>query len=51
MGPLRLEHRRPRLTFTRQLAVDVRATWAEPDWYQPDYWQVNLELVFDDAPR
>lgn len=44
------EHRRPSLTFTRQFAVDVRATWTEPDWYQPDYWQVNLELVFDDVP-
>lgn len=42
--------RRPSLTFTRQFAVDVRATWPEPDWYQPEYWQVNLELVFDDAP-
>jgi hypothetical protein len=41
---------RPSLTFTRQFAVDVRATWAEPDWYQPDHWQVNLELAFDDAP-
>ncbi len=42
--------RRPTLTFTRQFAVDVRATWPEPDWYQPEYWQVNLELAFDD-PR
>jgi hypothetical protein len=31
------------------MAVDVRVTWAESDWYQPEYWQVNLELVFDDA--
>ena len=50
MGSLQLERRRPSLTFTRQLAVDVRATWTEPDWYQPKYWQVNLMLVFDDAP-
>ena len=42
--------RRPSLTFTRQFAVDVRATWADPDWYQPDHWQVNLELAFDEAP-
>ena len=41
---------RPTLTFTRQFAVDVRTTWTESDWYQPEYWQVNLELVFDDAP-
>jgi hypothetical protein len=42
--------RRPSLTFTRQFAVDIRATWPEPDWYQPEHWQVNLELAFDDAP-
>lgn len=42
--------KRPRLTFTRHMAVDVRATWTESDWYQPEYWQVNLELVFDDGP-
>lgn len=41
---------RPSLTFTRQMAVNVRATWTESDWYQPEYWQVNLELIFDDAP-
>jgi hypothetical protein len=41
---------RPSLTFTRHLAVDVRATWMESDWYQPEYWQVNLELAFDDTP-
>jgi hypothetical protein len=44
------QDRRPSLTFTRQFAVDVRATWPEPGWYQPEYWQVNLELVFDDVP-
>ena len=43
--------RRLSLTFTRQMAVDVRATWTESDWYQPEYWQVNLELLFDDAPE
>lgn len=42
-------NRRPSLTFTRQMAVDARATWAESDWYQPEYWQVNLELIFDDT--
>lgn len=42
--------RRPSLTFTRQMAVNVRATWTESDWYQPEYWQMNLELVFDDVP-
>jgi hypothetical protein len=43
--------RLPSLTFTRQFAVDVRATWTETDWYQPEYWQVALDLVFPDAPR
>ena len=42
--------KRPSLTFTRHFAVDVRATWPESDWYQPEHWQVNLDLVFDDAP-
>jgi hypothetical protein len=42
--------RRPSLTFTRHMAVDVRASWTESDWYQPEYWQLNLELVFDDVP-
>ena len=42
--------RRPSLTFTRQMAVDVRATWTASGWYQPEYWQLDLELVFDDAP-
>jgi hypothetical protein len=41
----------PSLMFTRQMAVDVRATRTESDWYQPEYWQVNLELIFDDAPE
>src|SRR6476661_4955882 len=41
---------RPSLTFTRQMAVNVKATWTESDWYQPEYWQVTLELIFDDAP-
>lgn len=40
----------PSLTFTRQFAVDVRGTWTEQDWYQPEYWQVELDLVFDDEP-
>jgi len=33
------------------MAVDVRATWMETDWYQPEYWQVSLELIFGDAPE
>jgi hypothetical protein len=40
----------PSLAFTRLFAVDVRATWTEPDWYQPEQWEVNLELVFGEAP-
>ncbi|MEU2667211.1 hypothetical protein [Micromonospora sp. NPDC007220] len=40
----------PSLSFTRQLAVDVREAWTETDWYQPEYWQVSLDLVFPDAP-
>jgi hypothetical protein len=40
----------PSLTFTRQFAVDVRASWTETEWYQPEYWQVGLDLVFADAP-
>jgi hypothetical protein len=42
--------RLPSLSFTRQFAVDVRATWTETDWYQPEYWQLSLDLVFPDAP-
>jgi hypothetical protein len=42
--------KRPSLMFTRHMAVDVRETWRESDWYQPEYWQMNLELVFDDVP-
>jgi hypothetical protein len=40
----------PSLSFTRQFAVDVRDTWTETDWYQPEYWQVSLDLVFPDTP-
>ena len=40
----------PRLTFTRQFAVDVRADWTEMEWYQPEYWQVSLDMVFPDQP-
>jgi hypothetical protein len=43
--------RQPSLVFTRQMAVDVRATWTESDWYQPELWQLNLELIFDEAPE
>src|SRR5690242_4914130 len=42
--------RLPSLSFTRQFAMDVRATWTEPNWYQPEYWQVSLDLVFPDSP-
>jgi hypothetical protein len=42
--------RLPSLSFTRQFAVDVRGTWTETDWYQPEYSQVSLHLVFPDAP-
>lgn len=42
--------RLPSLGFTRQFAVDVRDTSAETDWYQPEYWQVSLDLVFPDTP-
>jgi hypothetical protein len=37
------------LSFTRQYAVDVSDTWTETEWYQPEYWQVNLTMVFPDA--
>jgi hypothetical protein len=40
----------PSLSFTRQFAVDVRAEWTETDWYQPEYWQVSLDMVFADQP-
>ncbi|MEV1319968.1 hypothetical protein AB0J14_28255 [Micromonospora arborensis] len=40
----------PSLSFTRQFAVDVRGTWTETDWYQPEIWQVSLDLIFPDAP-
>ncbi len=38
------------LSFTRQLAVIGDTEPGEPDW-QPDYWQVELVLLFDDAPE
>ncbi|GIH05294.1 hypothetical protein Rhe02_33610 [Rhizocola hellebori] len=38
----------PSLSFTRQLAVDVRAQWTDKEWYQPEYWQVSLDMVFPD---
>jgi hypothetical protein len=40
----------PSLSFTRRFAVDVRAEWVEADWYQPEYWQVDLVMVFPDHP-
>ena len=42
--------RLPSLSFTRQFAVDVRDASTEPDWYQPEFWQVSLDMVFPDAP-
>jgi hypothetical protein len=41
-------HRRPSLTFARQLAVVVESC-DHPD-RQPELWQVNLEMLFDDSP-
>ncbi|MEU4623454.1 hypothetical protein AB0G04_26210 [Actinoplanes sp. NPDC023801] len=43
--------RLPGLCFTRQFAVDVREEWAGKDWYQPEIWQVNLDMVFADTPE
>ncbi|KHD75764.1 hypothetical protein [Actinoplanes utahensis] len=44
--------RLPSLAFTRQFAVDVRDAWDAPhDWYQPEIWQVDLEMVFADTPE
>ncbi|GAA4606451.1 hypothetical protein BJY16_005838 [Actinoplanes octamycinicus] len=44
--------RLPSVAFTRQFAVDVRDAWTAPeDWYQPELWQVNLEMVFPDTPE
>ncbi|MBW6436858.1 hypothetical protein KZ829_24240 [Actinoplanes hulinensis] len=43
--------RLPSLTFTRQFTVDVRDTWIDKDRYQPEIWQVNLDMVFPDTPR
>jgi hypothetical protein len=43
--------RLPSLAFTREFAVDVRDTWAEQEWYQPEIWQVTLDMVFLDTPR
>ncbi|BEL06484.1 hypothetical protein Q0Z83_046750 [Actinoplanes sichuanensis] len=42
----------PSVTFTREFAVDVRDTWtADEAWYQPEIWQVNLDMVFPDTPE
>ncbi|MEU4428752.1 hypothetical protein AB0F81_49770 [Actinoplanes sp. NPDC024001] len=43
--------RLPGLSFTRQFAVDVRDAWAGKDWYQPEIWQVSLDMVFPDTPE
>lgn len=45
------DSKQPSLTFTRQMAVDVRAGWTESDWYQPEYWQLNLALYFAEGPE
>ena len=39
------------MTFTRQFAVDVRDAWAGADRYQPEVWQVSLDMVFPDTPE
>jgi hypothetical protein len=41
----------PSLAFTRQFAVEVRDAWAGKDGYQPEIWQVNLDMVFLDTPE
>lgn len=41
--------RLPSVAFTRQFAVGVRDVWAGKDWYQPEIWQVTLEMVFSDT--
>jgi len=40
----------PSLSFGRQFAVDVHAVWTETEWYQPEYWQVRLDMVFPHRP-
>lgn len=40
----------PSLSFHRYLAVDVSADWTETEWYQPEYWQVGLDMVFAESP-
>lgn len=40
----------PSLSFSRQLAVGVRAVWTETEWYQPEYWRVSLDMFFPDHP-
>lgn len=39
------------ISFTRQLAVPCDDTDPGDPHEQPDYWQVDLALVFDDAPE
>jgi hypothetical protein len=43
-------HKLPSLNFTRQFAVDARTFWTGTAWYQPEYWQLGLDLVFPDVP-
>jgi hypothetical protein len=40
---------RQSLTFTRQLAVAGKDDDKADEHWQPEYWQVNLELVYDDT--
>jgi hypothetical protein len=40
----------PGLNLTRQLAVDTRAAGGDDTWYQPEYWQVSIDLTFADGP-
>ncbi|MEU6204464.1 hypothetical protein ABZ814_12860 [Micromonospora musae] len=41
---------RPILAFTRQLAVVDVGDRADPHW-QPELWQLDFEMTFDDGPR
>ena len=41
--------KRPSLSFTRQLAITDGSDPDDPD-RQPEYWQVDLQMSFDDEP-
>ncbi|NUR74175.1 MAG: hypothetical protein HOU81_25480 [Hamadaea sp.] len=40
----------PSLSFERYMAVDVPADWTETEWYQPEYWRLDLDMIFADSP-